>query len=472
METSSTAITDNQAWSPTAEAELNAPQEKSRTKRRPRKSGRQRLAEMAPRRPEREQRVELPFTIWDRTNPDVLRDPNAKPLEKVAEQTAVAEPEHPVKPKQTEAKPLKTKQKPKAGAPPEQPSTPAETESTEETSPKNDTKEMNQQKQATMPESAASLSAIEQARQAAEESYATWTAPEMPPLPSEAAKEAAAEPAPAAKKLEKSAKRPVLEAKPAEISEAQSKVTEAAKEQPSAASIGEQLSQVAKQTAARAAEFSARHKPEEAENKKETGVKAETTTESQAKHESKSEPEAPHYTAEHQSATEAQATSEHDTGMSREDMLALAASIRLEGVSIEEMYKAKRIDEEGLRRIVVAFLRGEDVHKLVASEVIRYQMRFERDPQLRATSVTAAPQAPEVKPRRTKQVAVRAKTHAKTALDPKRMKHGANRLADRLIDGVDRTREYASTHPATAKNAAIATAVVVYFIILIAIIRA
>lgn len=308
-----------------------------------------------------------------------------------------------------------------------------------------------------------SLSAIEQARREAERSF-LWSEAETP-NPARNITEDREEPV-----RQTVAEQPVAP-KPLQKEQAAKLVHEAAEEQPSALHIGEQLRRVAEQTAARAAELSARNQPEKekenASTKPEKTAKpaAETSIKETQPKQEKIQPTTPEARPE---------AAEHAGGIAREELMALAASIRVEGVSIEEMFKAKRIDEEGLRRIVVAFLRGEDIRRLVADEVIRQQMRFERDPQLRDTSLTGstASHKSSAKSQRTRRVATRAKTHAKAALDPVRLRHNANRLSNRILDGVDRTRDLATEHPSGAKTAAAATAVLVYFIILIAIIRA
>jgi hypothetical protein len=190
---------------------------------------------------------------------------------------------------------------------------------------------------------------------------------------------------------------------------------------------GEQLQQIAEQTAQRAAELADRHRSE---------AVAEAFREG----------------------------SEANVRMDKVELLSLAESIRVEGISVSEMFRAGRLDEDGLRRVVVEFLRGHDIRKLVAEEVLRVQMKFERDPQLRNTSVANQPGA-------AKRAATGAKLQAKKVLNPKTVRHNADRLADHLANGLDRLFEAAEDHPREVKMAATALAVVIYFVVLIAIIK-
>jgi hypothetical protein len=212
-------------------------------------------------------------------------------------------------------------------------------------------------------------------------------------------------------------------------------------EQPRA---GEQLQHIAEETAKRAAELADKEE-HRAQPEKQAGVTPEvsekpTTSESQA--------------------------DEIGVGfrMDRADLFDIGNSIRVEDVSISEMFRAGRLDEEGMRRIVAAFLRGHDVQRVIAEEVLRVQMRFELDPQLRKAALKRSSHS-------TKRAAGRAKTQAKKVLDPKRARYHADRLADRFADGLDRMIEVAEEKPNTAKTVGISLAVVVYFIILFLILK-
>jgi len=158
------------------------------------------------------------------------------------------------------------------------------------------------------------------------------------------------------------------------------------------------------------------------------------------------------------------AANEIDVHLGQADLLVLGDSIRVDGISVSEMFRAGRLDEDGLRRIVAAFLRGYDAQRIVAEEVLRVQMKFERDPQLRSTRVAGRPDT-------AKRSTSRARTQAKKVLDPKRAMYHADHLADRLASGLDRIAESAEGQPNIGKTIGITLAVIIYFIILILIIK-
>lgn len=152
------------------------------------------------------------------------------------------------------------------------------------------------------------------------------------------------------------------------------------------------------------------------------------------------------------------------TNMDRAELLAVAEAIRIDGVSVKEMFSANRIDEQGLRSIVIEFLRGRDVRRIVTQEVIREQLKFERDPQLRhirrlgrgAGAVKAVGS-----------VAKHAKHRAKQVADPQRAKHHAVRLGTNLLDGFDEAKEVIDAHPQIIKVGGGIAAVLIYSTILI-----
>jgi len=145
-------------------------------------------------------------------------------------------------------------------------------------------------------------------------------------------------------------------------------------------------------------------------------------------------------------------------------LLDVAESVRVEGVSVAEMFRVERIDEEGLRRIISDFLRGQRIEGVVTDEILRQQMRFERDPQLRQVPLTATQSAPtsQMQPVRGQQ---------RKVLSAKTMRHQADRIADRLAEGIDRTVEAAENNPNIFKTLGTIVAVVAYFVVLILIIR-
>ena len=156
---------------------------------------------------------------------------------------------------------------------------------------------------------------------------------------------------------------------------------------------------------------------------------------------------------------------ETDISMDLSELLDVAESIRLEGVSVAEMYRAERIDDEGLRRIITEFLRGQHIDKIISEEILRQQLRYERDPQMRQVPLTAMQDSQAqhsqvyqpAQPRRVKRT--------------QSMRHQADRIADRLAGGIDRAVEATENNPNAAKTIGGILAVIVYFVILILIIR-
>jgi len=75
------------------------------------------------------------------------------------------------------------------------------------------------------------------------------------------------------------------------------------------------------------------------------------------------------------------ARSERQLG-SRE-VLRLAKDIKIDGIPLKEIYKAKRIDEAGMRAVVDTYLQGGDVRQQLAEEVTVKERSYERDPVFR-----------------------------------------------------------------------------------------
>lgn len=155
---------------------------------------------------------------------------------------------------------------------------------------------------------------------------------------------------------------------------------------------------------------------------------------------------------------------ESNINMDLGELLDVAESVRIEGVSVAEMFRVERIDEEGLRRIISDFLRGQRIERVVTEEVLRQQMRFERDPQLRQIPLTATQSAPtsQMQPARGQQ---------RKVFTAKTMRRQADRIADRLAEGIDRTVEAAENNPNIFKTFGTIVAVIAYFVVLILIIR-
>lgn len=154
---------------------------------------------------------------------------------------------------------------------------------------------------------------------------------------------------------------------------------------------------------------------------------------------------------------------EADSSMGMDELLIVGDSIRIEGVSISEMFRAERIDEEGLRRIVADFLRGQRIEKIVTEEVLRLQMRFERDPQLRQIPITAMQDSQASR--------IDEANQQRRVFNTKTMRRQADRIADRLAERIDRTVEAAENNPNIAKTVGTVVAVIAYFVVLILIIR-
>ena len=219
------------------------------------------------------------------------------------------------------------------------------------------------------------------------------------------------------------------------------------------ARAGEQLQEIAEQKAQRAAELERKHQiTEEAQEEAHEKVQAE-------RHES----EPRHEINESMSAV-VEGAFESNTRMGHEELLALGESIRIEDVSIAEMFLAGRLDEEGLRRIVVEFLRGQRIEKTVAEEVLRQQMRYERDPQLRQVPVAIHDEA-------VKRAHSSMDGQQRRVFSTRNVRRQADRIADSLAEGIDRAVEAAENNPNLAKTVGGTLAVIIYFVVLILIIR-
>lgn len=70
--------------------------------------------------------------------------------------------------------------------------------------------------------------------------------------------------------------------------------------------------------------------------------------------------------------------SEH--ALDRKEAIRLAKVIKIDGIRLKDIFNAKRIDEAGLFAVVETYLRGGDVKKQLAHEVVNKEKSFERDP--------------------------------------------------------------------------------------------
>lgn len=81
--------------------------------------------------------------------------------------------------------------------------------------------------------------------------------------------------------------------------------------------------------------------------------------------------------AERLSATPGAAS---EAALNKSQLLEMARTIKVEGVPLRDIYESKQIDDDGLRAVVEAYLRGGDVSQQVQKEVVEKQKQFERDP--------------------------------------------------------------------------------------------
>jgi hypothetical protein len=66
-----------------------------------------------------------------------------------------------------------------------------------------------------------------------------------------------------------------------------------------------------------------------------------------------------------------------------QQVLAWSEKIIIDGASVRSVYEARRISENGLERVVHEYLRGGNVRKVLAEEVLKKELSYERDPILR-----------------------------------------------------------------------------------------
>lgn len=205
---------------------------------------------------------------------------------------------------------------------------------------------------------------------------------------------------------------------------------------------GEQLQHIAEQTAERAAELADRHRtpPERSQEHADSKVATEAPVP--------------------QNRPAERASGAGEPQMRAPELYKLSQSIRVEGVSVAEMFAARRIDEAGLRRIVSEFLRGRNVEKIITEEVVRLQIKFELDPQLRRKRSIAGRAAAG-------KAAGRIKAQTKKLANPKRAKHGLARLSSAVLAGLDEAREIIDENPRAAKMVGGAAIVLIYTTILI-----
>lgn len=82
------------------------------------------------------------------------------------------------------------------------------------------------------------------------------------------------------------------------------------------------------------------------------------------------------------------------SGLHRREALELSKKIIIDGTSLHEQYRAKHITEPGLHHVLNEYLRGGDVRRALAQELLVKEMAYERDPFMRNMLVAADAQSP------------------------------------------------------------------------------
>ncbi|CAN5403525.1 hypothetical protein BH09PAT4_BH09PAT4_01020 [soil metagenome] len=80
--------------------------------------------------------------------------------------------------------------------------------------------------------------------------------------------------------------------------------------------------------------------------------------------------------------------------LSKEELLAYSAQIRVGETNLRRVFEANMVDEKGLRRLIKEYQAGHDLRRALAREFMVKELKFERDPTLRDLL------PPEVQPRR------------------------------------------------------------------------
>ena len=74
--------------------------------------------------------------------------------------------------------------------------------------------------------------------------------------------------------------------------------------------------------------------------------------------------------------------------LGKRELMRFAKDIKIDGIPLKEIYKAKKIDEIGLQSVVDTYLRGGDVRQQLAEEIVVKERSYERDPVLRHQRLT------------------------------------------------------------------------------------
>lgn len=128
-----------------------------------------------------------------------------------------------------------------------------------------------------------------------------------------------------------------------------------------------------------------------------------------------------------------------ETAIGKGELMEMAKTIKIDGVPLRDIYESKQIDEEGLRAVVETYLRGGDVQKQLAREVIEKQKSFERDPLNRKRSRGQVRQAlSQASSRIVGKTVEVAKTSQQAASKAgKSLKSGAQKAQDNISQGSD-----------------------------------
>ncbi len=146
--------------------------------------------------------------------------------------------------------------------------------------------------------------------------------------------------------------------------------------------------------------------------------------------------------------------------LERTEQLEIARSISIDGVSVYEMFVARRIDESGLRKIIVEYLRGGDLRDVIKNEIIRQQLKFERDPQLRDRPVGESGGS-------TRKVASGIRQKAMSVATAGKSHDTSEKFAELAHLAIEKSQTYFEGKPKSGQMVGIVAIVVIYVTILI-----
>jgi hypothetical protein len=76
--------------------------------------------------------------------------------------------------------------------------------------------------------------------------------------------------------------------------------------------------------------------------------------------------------------------------MSREELMEKAANVSVGATNLRRVYETHLVTEQGLRRLMVAHERGENVQQMLRQELVEKESSFERDPRMRNRGAVGA----------------------------------------------------------------------------------